>query len=126
MDKSPTLRLQMMLDAHADEAELADRTQALLNELRDLEPRLSVVPQSAPEQGAKDAGQAFSMGQIVMGLIASGGVVSTVIAGVQAWLLRNTGAEIEVEIDGDKIRLKGASDADRDRLIRAFVKRHNR
>jgi hypothetical protein len=41
-------------------------------------------------------------------LAASGGVLTTLIGALQAWLLRSSAGKVVVEIDGDRLEVTGA------------------
>lgn len=76
----------------------------------------------APPPGSKSAGIDFQT--IIVTLAASGGVLTTLIGCVQAWLTRRDRSSVTLEIGGDKLTITGASsDAER-RLVDAWVGRH--
>ena len=62
-------------------------------------------------------------GQVVVAL-ASGGTLVALINAVQGWLLRNSGKEAILEIGGDKLVVKGATNDQIAALIEAFVVKH--
>ena len=55
---------------------------------------------------------------------ASGGVLTTLVGMLQAWLLRQSGSKLLVEIDGDRIELTGATDEERRRALDTWLARH--
>lgn len=124
MDESRVVRLSVSVNPRGDDAETELAAQRLLDELHEAEDRFQVLRRSSAREGAKDAGQVISAGQIVLAVLASGGALTSVITAIQAWLLRHAGTEIELDLGGDKLRLKGASDHDLQELIRAFAQRH--
>ncbi|WP_329557306.1 effector-associated constant component EACC1 [Streptomyces sp. NBC_00696] len=74
--------------------------------------------------GAKGT-DAVTLGAVVVALSASGGVFTALIDTVRDWLGRNSaGHRVSVTIDGDTIELDRASDAEREALIGAYVRRH--
>jgi membrane-associated two-gene conflict system component 1 (EACC1) len=101
-------------------AELADR---LREELEAHEVDAEAVPAAAPE-GSKGLG--VDVGSLLVALSASGGVLTTLIGTLQAWLLRQSGSKLLLEIDGDRIELTGASDEERRRALDAWLARHER
>ena len=105
----------------ADDAETAELAARLRDELvaRELEPL--PVPSASPE-GAKGVGT--DIGSLVMVLAASGGVLTTLIGTLQAWLLRQSGSKLLLEIDGDRIELTGATDEERRLALDAWLSRH--
>ena len=46
------------------------------------------------------------------------------VAALQGWLGRHRGAAVSLEIDGDKLTLADASEADQRRLVETFLARH--
>jgi hypothetical protein len=46
------------------------------------------------------------------------------VAALQGWLGRHRGATVSLEIDGDKLTLADASEADQRRLVETFLARH--
>ncbi len=111
-------------DTAADgEAEREQATLALLEELRDQGAPFDIrSTPSAPVRGAKDAPVAFGAGQLVLTL-ASSGALAAIVGAVQNWLLRNNSKEVILEMDGQKITLKGPQDEEVRKLVNAFVRR---
>ncbi len=74
--------------------------------------------------GAKGT-DAVALGAVIVTLSASGGVFTALIDTVRDWLGRNSAEHrVSVTIDGDTIELNRASDAEREALIDAYVRRH--
>ncbi|MFF4802725.1 hypothetical protein ACFY1U_30660 [Streptomyces sp. NPDC001351] len=70
---------------------------------------------------------AVTLGAIVVALSASGGVFTALIETVRDWLGRSSARHrVSLTIDGDTIELERASDAERQALIHAYVRRHTR
>lgn len=118
------VKLSVIVDARADGCERDSAAQAVVDELRDTGTAFEIVPVSHGTDGAKGPEHLILNGQVVLALLASGGVLTSLIASVQGWLQRNQGKEVEIQIGTDKLRLKGVSDEERKQLIAAFVKRH--
>lgn len=119
--------LTLALDARADGHEYESAGFALLRELREHGLDFEQVPGAAPSPlGAKDAGQALSASQILLSLAASGGVLVTLIGAVQAWLQRNGGKKVTIEIDGHKLELQGVSSEQQELLMRTFMSKVQR
>jgi Effector Associated Constant Component 1 len=105
--------------ADADEtAELASR---LREELVAHELDTESLPAAAPE-GSKGLG--VDIGSLLVVLSASGGVLTSLIGTLQAWLLRQSDSKLLLEIDGDRIELTGVSDEERRRALEAWLARH--
>jgi hypothetical protein len=75
--------------------------------------------------GAK--GDVGTLGTLLLTLAASGGVLTTMINGVQSWLAsKRERGTATLEIDGDKLTVTGISTTDQSRLIDAWINRHDR
>ena len=78
-----------------------------------------------PETAAPDGSRAAGAVEIGTLLVTVGqhalGVVASTIA---AWVARQGGRSAALELDGDRIDLKGLSAADQHQLIEAFLARH--
>jgi hypothetical protein len=69
--------------------------------------------------GSKGAGLEWA--QLVVSLAGS---MPAMVAALQGWLGRHHGATVSLEIDGDKLTLGDASEADQRRLVETFFARH--
>ena len=104
----------------ADHDSLAGRLRSELEE-HELDP---VVPDAEAPAGAKGIGA--ESGSLLLALAASGGVLTTLVGLVQAWLLRNAGSTVVVEVDGDRVELTGATDEERRRALDVWLAKHER
>ncbi len=106
----------------ANNTETAELTLRLREELidHDLD---AVVPSSAAAVGTKGVGSA-DVAPILVVLATSGGVSTTFLGMLQAWLVRNSGSQIEVEVNGERIVLTPTSDGERRRALDFFLARH--
>jgi hypothetical protein len=103
----------------SDDEERANLAWRLEEELRGLDvEEISRPPAAAPE-GAK--GGALEWAQIVLGIA---GTLPPLITAVLAWARRHPGAEVMVEIDGDRLTLNDASADERRALVEAWLERH--
>jgi hypothetical protein len=85
------------------------------------------VPAQETSADAKAKGPAVDWGQWLLTLSASGGVFTSVIMVAKDWLGRNTKVQrLKMTIDDDTIELERATTAERDLLIRDWLKRHDR
>jgi hypothetical protein len=105
----------------ANNAETAELTARLQEELGEHGFDAVALPSTAPP-GAKGVG-ASDIAPILVALAASGGVLTTLLGMLQGWLVRNSGSQIEVEVDGDRIVLP-ADDETRQRVLDFFLARH--
>lgn len=81
-------------------------------------------PAAPAPEGAKGS-DAVTIGAIIVALSASGGVFPTLVDTVRDWLGRSSARHrVSVTIDGDTIELERATDAERQALIHAYIRRH--
>jgi Effector Associated Constant Component 1 len=126
-DQPGQLLISIDVPSESDAREVEELTRRLRSELLRLDVEsVSPLPGPPAPEGAK-AGDAVAWSTLVLTLAASGGVVTTVISALRDWLVRQPApAVIEVSIGGDSIRLEGSSTKERQRLIEAFLARHDR
>ena len=108
----------------ADADELAELTSQLRDWLTDLDvDAISPSEGGAVTEHAKgDAPQ--RLGALMVQLLLQQQVLQSVIGALRSWLRRRPGRSIKVTIDGDSLELTGASTAQLDQLVEAWVKRH--
>ena len=108
--------------ADAEERERLGRQ--LRQELRSLEvDGVRPVTGDAAPEGAK--GDVAAIGEWLVTLSASGGVIATLVATIRDWLGRRGAAHtITLTIDGDSLELDSATPAEQAELIDTFVRRH--
>jgi hypothetical protein len=114
------------VDPEAD-PEAADRSvRRLRGEIAELDVEsVRPVAAGAVPEGAKGGADVVTAGAVIVALSASGGVLTGLVALVNDWLGRQSARHrVSVTIDGDTIELDRASDAERQRLIDAYVRRH--
>jgi hypothetical protein len=115
------LRIELDADADAGAEERDEAARALRSDLLDLDVDSVERPETAAPDGSRGAGAVeigtllVTVGQHALGLVA------TTIA---AWVQRRGGRSATLELDGDRIDLKGVSKDDQHRLIEAFLARH--
>jgi hypothetical protein len=102
----------------SDEQERADLTTRLRDELLAHDVDAAHPPAVAPP-GSK--GAALDLATLAVNMA---GVVPAIVAALQGWLGRHHGATVSLEIDGDKLTLERASEADQRRLVETFLARH--
>lgn len=108
--------------ADAEESERLGRQ--LRQELRSLDVE-RVQPVAGREAPVGSKGDVAAIGEWLVTLSSSGGVVATLVATVRDWLGRRGAAHtITLTIDGDSLELDGATQAERAELIDTFVRRH--
>ncbi|WP_280152267.1 hypothetical protein [Piscinibacter sp. XHJ-5] len=108
----------------SDAGDVEEALIGLLDEARERAIGFTIVPQPPTHlPGAKDASQLLSATGVMLALASSGGLVALINA-VQGWLLHHKSKEVSIEIGGDKITLKGASDDQVAAVTEAFLARH--
>ena len=115
------LTVRVMADRDSDAEELADLTQGLCGELLDAEVD-SVTPltdELAPE-GAKGLG---TLADWLLVRFATVEGVRAVVAAVRGWVSRN-GRSVEVNIDGDVLKLTSLTSQQQEKIIDAWLARH--
>jgi hypothetical protein len=113
------IRLQVVGFPDSDDEERADLAWRLREEMLDRGVDDVSHPSIPAPAGAK--GGAVEWAQLVVTLV---GTVPPMIMALQAWLGRHPKAAVTLEIDGDKLTLENASDADQRRLVETFLARH--
>ncbi len=78
---------------------------------------------AAPPQGTKGV-DPVSLSTLVVTLAASGGVLTTLVGALQAWLLRSSARQVVLEIDGDRLEVNGVTGAERRQLTAEWLRRH--
>ena len=118
-----TVRVSVQADGDADAAETAALRDHVRFMLDENEFDVTYEPlRAGPPAGAK-AGDPVAISSLVA-LAASGGVLTTLIGALQAWLLRSSARQVVVEIDGDRLELTGATEEERRKLTAAWLDRH--
>jgi hypothetical protein len=118
-------KIKLFIDSQeSDDERLLELTTNLHEELEQLDVETIRTPtQSSLQEGAK-SGDVVTWGQLLLTLAASGGVLTSVIATLKAWLLRQTKCSIKVEMDGDVLEIKGVDSEDQRRIIDQWLARH--
>ena len=104
----------------SDEEERADLASRLRDEIREHGIDDVSHPPAPPPPGSK--GGAVEWAQLV---ITFAGTLPPLVMAIQGWLGRHPDAAVTLEIGGDRLTLDEASPADRQRLLEAFLGRHD-
>src|SRR5688572_14886521 len=107
-----TTELKATLEApkYVSAEEVMHLTMQLRQELLETDVRTVEVIKSGEAPAGSRAGEAVTIGALLMTLAASGGVLTTIISTVKDWLTRTDVRSISLEINGDKISITGASE----------------
>jgi hypothetical protein len=121
-----TGQVQLGLTISGDQTEDVDDgvVASLRDDLQELIPNADVSRKHAAMPKSAKSGIAFSIGELIISLTASGGVLVTLVSALQAWALRQHKHSISIELDGDKLEIRGPSSAEQTRLIGAWIHRH--
>jgi len=124
IDQTAQLMLNIDAGPEADAEELEQLTRQLRGELTELDVEtVNLIRGGAAPRGAK-VGDPITWGALLVTLIASGGVLTTLIGALQSWLTRHERRSVTLEIDGDKLEVTGISSEEQQRLVNAWVSRH--
>jgi hypothetical protein len=122
------LQVGLQLDAgpDTDEREIDTLTARLRQELLELDVE-SVDPVRAGEAPPDTRGiDLMVLGGLLVTLSKSPELLKMVIASVQSWVAGRQGRSIEVQIEGDTLKVSGVSSDQQRQLIALFVERHGR
>ena len=121
MADADRLIVQVLSAADSDAEELADLAAGLRAELLDLDEVL-VTPYAAEAAPAGAKGLGTLAGWLVTQFGSLDGLRAAVAA-VRGWAGR-TGRTVEVSIDGDVLKLTGATSQQQDKIVDAWLARH--
>ena len=113
------VRLRVAGFPDSDPEERAELAWRLQDELSSLDVEDVTRATRASPAGAK--GVALEWAQLVVTLA---GTLPALVAAVRSWAERHPGAEVTLEVDGDRVMLSDASAEDRQRLVSAWLRRH--
>ena len=123
-DQITQIALNIKSGRETDIQELAVLTEKLRNELMDLKVEaVDFVSAGKAPQRAK-AGDPVTLGTLLLTIVASGGLLTTLINALQSWLTRHERSSITLEIDGDKLQVTGRLTKQKQPLVDAWIKRH--
>jgi len=118
-----TLNLAIQTEGEVNPEYLAKLTQQLRSDLLQLDVEDVALP-SAEKVPEGSKGDAVTWGQLIIALAASGGVFTTLITLLQAWVTRHERHTLALEIDGDKLEIAGISSKEQKCLIDEWLSRH--
>ena len=118
-------QLLVTLDAEpdTDSEDLERLTRQLREELSELDVQADLMTGGSAPANTK-AGDVIQWGTLLLTLAASGGVITTLIGALQAWLTRHDRRCVTLEIDGDKLQVTGITSTEQQGLIDVWVRRH--
>jgi hypothetical protein len=124
MSAQPVELTIVVPDRRADSADVDRRAQSLVASLREQRLNFQLLPFPGADSGAKDAASLSELGQIVIALAGSGGVLVALIAAAKEWLTRQPPAtSIRVKVGEAELELTGKVDPRSARLVQEFLAR---
>jgi hypothetical protein len=112
-----SLRVQVVADA--DPEHVTGLTDQLRSELLELDVNdVALDREHEVPEGARGAEMAV-VGALLVKL--GPALVAPVVRVIQSWLQRSSARSVELELNGQKITVTGASSADQERLISAWI-----
>ena len=120
------IQLLLNLDAgpEADDEELAEFTEKLREELLELDIQTIDYVSVGEAPARAKSGEPIILGKLLLTLAASGGVLTAILNVLQDWLTRYEERSVTLEIEGDKLQVTGISSEEQQRLINAWLTRH--
>ena len=124
MQDQMQLKLTINTSSEADEEELDRLTRQLRQEILDLDVEdVSLVETGEAPEGSK-SGAPVALGALLVTAMTSGSVFPHLLDLLKSWLTRHGLRSVTLEIDGDKLEVKGISAQEQKRLIDAWMSRH--
>ena len=123
-EKTKQVILNIDTGQEDDPEEIERFTQQLREELTELDVEAVDLVRAGETPAKAKVGDPITWGTLLLTLAASGGVITTVINVLQSWLTRQERRSISLEIDGDKLEIKGISSKEQQRLINEWRSRH--
>jgi hypothetical protein len=117
-------RIVVSADRDADAQDLALLLERLRVEVAEHEFDIVADPLAGPAPAGAKAGDPASVNSLLVVLVASGGIVTSLVGLLQGWLQRSSARTVVVEIDGDRLELVGATSVERQRLMNVWLSRH--
>jgi Effector Associated Constant Component 1 len=118
MQQDSSIRLHVA-DGHGDPDRAADLAWQLRSELLEYDvERVDHAPGAPPPPGAK--GAAMEWAQLI---VSFAGSMPPLLGAVQQWLGRQHDCDVEIEFEGERLALKGVSDAERDLIVSTWLRK---
>ena len=124
MDLLTQIRLNSAPDSDADQLDIEQSVLNLKRELLDLDIG-TIENEVTKAPGGSKSGGAVDIAALVVKLFDSSGVVGSVIDTIASWLTRTNNYSVTMEIDNDKIEIKGINSEQQQQLIDSWIQRHS-
>lgn len=129
-DSEKTAQITVFIDSDSDSEtcpeDLERFTQSLQREFSSLDVESVDLLNGGESPSNSKVGDPISWGAIIVTLLATGGVITTLINAIQSWLTQCERRSITLEINGDKLQIKGISSEEQKRLIDAWIDRNTK
>lgn len=124
--ESAALELSVDTVPGTDPDELEQLARSLRTELLELDVD-AVEPAStgAAPEGTR-AVEALMAGALIVRLARDSEALTSLVRTVRGWLGAHGDRRVRIELDGDVLELTGTSDEERQRLVEAWIERHDR
>lgn len=119
-----TLTVQLDGGPGLDMEELDAQTQRLRAELLDLDVHSIEPIRAGDAPPGTRAADVLAIGGLLVTLARSTGTLKTLLGVIQSWLHTQPVRSVELQIDGDTLKLSSVSSADQAKLVDLFVQRH--
>ena len=119
-------RLSLRIDAgpEAEAEELAQRAVELRRELLELDIEFAEPAAAGPAPPGTRGDEFLIAGALIVTLVRSPGLVKALIETVQLWITRDQHRTVELEINGDELKLTGITGEDQHEVIQDWIKRN--
>lgn len=104
--------------------ELESLTITLREELLELDNIICEIPIDKNKPKHSKGGDAFAWGELVLTLLASGGVLTSILTVINSWVNRNKNSKIIIKIQGNEIELEGKIDGEKASALEKWIKRY--
>jgi hypothetical protein len=121
-DREDLVEVQVIVRQEDADAELLDEvTSRLQGQLLGLDVEEVRRPRGAlPPEDAKVA-DPLAIGALAVTLVKNAKQLGSLLRMVRGWVANDKHRSVEIEIDGQRLTLASASDADQERLVDAFI-----
>ncbi len=120
------IQLKLTIDpsAQTDDEELDRLARQLCQEILDLDVEDAVLLKGGQTPEGAKSGGAITLGALLITTLASSGVIPPLFDLLKTWLTRHGQRSVTLEIDGDKLEVKGVSAQEQKQLIDEWMSRH--
>jgi hypothetical protein len=124
--ESAALELSVDTVPGTDPDELDQLARSLRNELLELDVDAVEPAATGPAPEGARAVEALMAGALIVRLARDSEALTSLVRTVRGWLGANAERRVRIELDGDVLELTGSSDEERQRLVDAWIERHDR